>query len=328
MKLLVSRGRTTRRVAVLVVTGLAVAYIVWQINLRETLHVLAHASIGWWLLSCAIWILAVWPLAWRWRILLAARGVHERLGWCVRALFVSYAAAQVLPTSLGGDASRIYETSRKHPGRGGPAAGTVLLERVLGAVATLLLAAVGFALAVGQYSVGAYVWIELAFVVLAIVGGFVLFSTRLHPVFRWSQPLLRRLRLETPLREAYLAIHSFRGELPLLAGMFALTLVVQAVRVLAIWCSGKAVGVDLSPRPYYVMGPLLFLVMLIPFTINGLAVRESFFVSFLGSLGVSANRAFSTGFLFFLVTLVTSLPGAVIVAREGVKQRAEPGTAR
>ena len=85
--------------------------------------------------------------------------------------------------------------------------------------------------------------------------------------------------------------------------MFALTLVVQAARVLAIWCAGKAVGVDLSPRPYYVMGPLLFLVMLIPFTINGLAVRESFFVSFLGALGVSADQAFSAGFLFFLVTV-------------------------
>jgi len=58
--------------------------------------------------------------------------------------------------------------------------------------------------------------------------------------------------------------------------MFALTLVVQAVRVLAIWAAGKSVGVDLSPRPYYVMGPLLFLVMLVPFTVNGLAVRESF----------------------------------------------------
>ena len=52
----------------------------------------------------------------------------------------------------------------------------------------------------------------------------------------------------------------------------------------ACWRSGsaaKAVGVDLSPRVYYVMGPLLFLVMLVPFTINGLAVREAFFVSFL-----------------------------------------------
>jgi uncharacterized membrane protein YbhN (UPF0104 family) len=103
--------------------------------------------------------------------------------------------------------------------------------------------------------------------------------------------------------------------------MFALTLVVQAVRVLAIWCAGKAVGVDLSPRPYYVMGPLLFLVMLVPFTVNGLAVRESFFVSFLGNLGVPADRAFATGFLFFLVTIALAFPGLVIVLREGLRRR-------
>ena len=317
-----------RRAAILVVTGLAVAYIVWQINLRETLHVLAHASVGWWLVSCAIWIAAVWPLAWRWKMLLAAKDVHERFGWCVRTLFVSFATAQVLPTSLGGDASRIYETSRKHPGRRGPAAGTVLLERILGGSATLVLAAIGFALAIGHYPVTGYIWLELVFVVLTIAGGFLLFSKRLHPVLRRFQPLLRRFRLEAPLREAYIAIHSFRDRIPLLTGMFAITLVVQAFRVIAIWSAGKAVGVDLSPRPYYVMGPLLFLVMLVPFTINGLAVRESFFVSFLGGLGVSADQAFSTGFLFFLVTLVTALPGAVIVAWEGVNHRAEPKAAR
>jgi hypothetical protein len=88
--------------------------------------------------------------------------------------------------------------------------------------------------------------------------------------------------------------------------------------VLAIWCAGRAVGVDLSPRPYYVMGPLLFLVMLVPFTVNGLAVRESFFVSFLGALGVSADRAFATGFLFFVVTVALALPGAAIIAWEAL----------
>jgi hypothetical protein len=92
------------------------------------------------------------------------------------------------------------------------------------------------------------------------------------------------------------------------------------VRVLAIWAAGKGVGVDLSPRPYYVMGPLLFMVMLVPFTINGLAVRESFFVSFLGSLGVDADRAFATGFLFFVVTIALSLPGAIILAVENVRK--------
>jgi uncharacterized protein (TIRG00374 family) len=317
-----------RAAATLVVTGLATAYILWRIDLGKTGHVLAHASPAWWLASCAIWVASVWPLSWRWLKLLASTGVHERLGRLVRTTFVAYAAAQVLPTSLGGDASRIYETARRHPGLRGPVAGTVLLERALGGAATLLLAAVGFALAVGRYSIGGYLWVELAFVVLSVAGAFVLFSTRLHPLLHRTRPALQRLRLESILRDVYLALHAYRTRLRLLGWAFALTVAVQAVRVLAIWCAGKAVGVEFSPRPYYVMGPLLFLVMLVPFTINGLAVRESFFVSFLGGLGASADRAFSAGFLFFVVTVVVALPGAAIVAWEGLRTRAVPGAAR
>src|SRR5207248_2692398 len=114
-------------------------------------------------------------------------------------------------------------------------------------------------------------------------------------------------------------IHSYRGNAGLLVGVFALTLAVQAVRVLAIWMAGKAVGVELSPRPYYVMGPLLFLVLLVPFTVNGLAVRESFFVSFLGQLGVHADPAFATGFLFFVVNIALALPGLAIFLWESIR---------
>ncbi|MBV8257352.1 MAG: flippase-like domain-containing protein [Actinobacteria bacterium] len=323
-----SRARLVRAGSTLVVTGLCTAYIVWKIDLGRTGHLLAHARVGWWLLACAIMAGSVWPLAWRWRELLAARGVHERLPWLIRTSFVAYAAGQVLPTSLGGDATRIYETSRRHRGSGAAAAATVILERGLGGATTLVLAAVGFAIAVGRYSVGGYLWLELALVVGTVVGAVVLFSTRLHPLLHRVRPLLRAVRLERPLREVYVALHSFRGDRGVLAGMFSLTLAVQAARVLAIWASGKAVGVDLSPRPYYVMGPLLFLVMLVPFTINGLAIRESFFVSFLGTLGVGADAAFSTGFLFFVVTIAVSLPGAAIVGWEAVRHTAEPRTAQ
>jgi len=310
-----------KAVATLVVTGLCTAYILWKIDLGRTGHVLADARAAWWLASLAIMTLSVWPMAWRWQRLLAARGVHDPLSRLVRTYFVGYAAGQVLPTSLGGDASRIYETARRHEGAGGAAAGTVLLERALGGVATLVLAAAGFALAVGRYDVGGYLWVELAFVVLAAVLFAVLFSTRLRPLLGVVRPLLRALRVDRAVREAYLALHSFRRDTRLLAGVFALTLAVQAVRVLAIWCAAKAVGVDLSPRPYYVMGPLLFLVMLVPFTVNGLAVRESFFVSFLGQLGVGAERAFAAGFLFFVVTIALALPGVAIVLREGMRRR-------
>ena len=66
----------------------------------------------------------------------------------------------------------------------------------------------------------------------------------------------------------------------------------SACRRSVCWPSGSAArrsGSTSRRGPYYVMGPLLFLVMLVPFTVNGFAVRESFFVSFLGKLGVSSR---------------------------------------
>ena len=46
--------------------------------------------------------------------------------------------------------------------------------------------------------------------------------------------------------------------------------------MLAIWASAQAVGIELGPRIYYVMGPLFFVVLLVPFTLNGsLSARRS-----------------------------------------------------
>jgi glycosyltransferase 2 family protein len=312
-------NRLLRLVATLVVTGLATAYLIWKIDVSETLHAIVHANVGFFLAAVAIMVGSVWPMAWRWQRLLAARGIHDRLSWLVRAYFVAYTAGQLLPTAVGGDAVRIYETAKRHSGQGGPVAGSVLLERALGGAATLALAGVGFVLAVGKYDVGAYLWIEGAFVVATVVLAFALFSRSVRPLLAKTVPLLRLLRVERPIRAAYEGIHAYRGHPRLLAGVFTLTLAVQAVRVLAIWFAGRAVGVELSPRPYYVMGPLLFLVLLVPFSVNGIAVRESFFVSFLGNLGVDADKAFATGFLFFVVTLCLSLPGAVLLGWQSIR---------
>ena len=316
--------RFLRLSGTLVVTGLCLAYLIWKIDLSKTLHILAHANFGYFLGAVAIMVLSVWPMAWRWQRLLVARGIHDRLSWLVRAYFVAYTAGQVLPTAVGGDAVRIYETASRHPTRGGAVAGSVLLERALGGAATLALAAVGFALALGHYDVGAYLWIEGAFVLGTLVLAVALFSRRMRPLLARTAPLLRKVRLERPIRSVYEGIHAYRDHPGLLFGVFVLTLAVQTVRVLAIWLSGKAVGVDLSPRPYYVMGPLLFLVLLLPISVNGIAVRESFFVSFLGNLGVDADKAFATGFLFFVVTLALSLPGALLLGWQSLRGFTRP----
>jgi uncharacterized protein (TIRG00374 family) len=315
-------SRQIRVALTLAVTALATAYIVWKIDLRRTLEILGDTDFTLFAAAVGIMVVTTWPMALRWKWLLDAEGIHDRIGWLTRAYFVSYAASQVLPTAIGGDASRIYETAKRHPGNTGTIAGAVVLERAVGGAATLLLAAVGLAIALGEYDIGVYLWIEALFVVGTIVGGFLVFSRRARRWLGWLSPVFARMRLERPLRALYEGMHVFREHRRALAAVFVLTLGIQVARILAIWLCGEALGLGLSPKPYFVLGPLLFLVMLVPFTINGLAIREAFFIDFLTRLDVGADEAAATGFLFFATTIALALPGAAIIAWEALRSPA------
>ena len=311
--------RTLRIGGTVLFTGLAVGYLGWKIDLGKTADVLRHASLWWFGLAVAIMVLTVFPMALRWKWLLAAQGIHEHFPWLARSYFVSFAAGQILPTSIGGDAVRIFESSKRSEGRVADLTAIVLLERGLGGAATVLLGAVGFVLALGRYHVGAYLWLEGAFVAGTLVLIVLFFARGVRPYIARAAPLLRALRVERHVRAFYEGVHHFRGHPRLLLGVFTWSTVIQAIRVLAIWATARAVGIEIGPRLYYVMGPLFFLVLLVPFTLNGFAVREAFFVSFLGSAGVAADKGFAAGFLFFLVTVALATPGGLILLWEGLR---------
>jgi len=318
------RKRWFRVAATVLVTGVAAAYLVSKVDLRKTVDTIANASIPWLVLSAVLTLVTVPPQAWRWKMLLRARGVRESVLWLTRAYFVSYAVGQVLPTGVGGDASRMYETTRRHPGQGSPIAGSIVLERAIGGAVTLVLAALGLVLAVGHYPIGPYLWIEALFVVGTVAAGAVVFSAGLRRHLRRLVPLLTRLKVERFARALYEGIHGYRYHVSTMLGVAVITLAAQVSRIFAIWAGGRAVGVEVGIRPYVVLGPLLFLVMLVPFTVNGLCVREAFFVSFLGRLGVDADAAFATGLIFFIMTLLLALPGLVIILWEGFRRAPVP----
>ena len=140
----------------------------------------------------------------------------------------------------------------------------------------------------------------------------------------FALPAARRFRIERPARAVYEGVHGYRDHPWTLLVVCAVSVALQLTRVLAIYASARAVGIHLSVLPYIVLGPLLFLVMLVPFTVNGLGVREAFFVSFLGNLGVSADAAFACGFLFFVMTILLALPGLAVILWEQVFGRSAP----
>jgi glycosyltransferase 2 family protein len=313
------------KVALQIVVSVGVlALLLWQIDLQQTVDIIRDSHWGYVLGSFVIFLGTTWLMAWRWGALLAAKGIHEPFSWLLRMYFVSYAAGQVLPTAVGGDAVRIIEHSRRRPDAKATAAGAVFMERVIGSAATLILAAVGLAVAAGRYEGARLLFVlEVVFVAAMILLGLMLFSRRLGETLeRRLFPLGRSVKLEKPLRSLYWAMHEYRLSPGVLTVVLGVTVVSQFMRVIAIWLCGEAVGADVSPVVYIILGPLLFLVQMVPFTLNGLGVREAFFVVFLGRFDVPEDVAFAAGFLFYAVSVATSIPGGIILLWRSVRPAA------
>jgi uncharacterized protein (TIRG00374 family) len=308
----------------ILVSGAVLAFLLWQIDLEQTVDVIRESNWAYVALAFLILIATTWLMTWRWSALLAARGVHEPFSWLLGLYFVSYAAGQVLPTAVGGDAVRIIEHARRRPDARATAAASVFMERTLGSAATLILVALGLAVAVGRYEgVEILVVLEVVFLVAMVVLGLLLFSRRLgHALERRLFPLGRRVKLEKPLQALYWAMHEYRSAPGVMAAVLGVSVLSQLMRVVGIWLCGEAVGADVSPLVYIILGPLLFLVQMIPFTLNGLGVREAFFVLFLARFDVPEDVAFAAGFLFFAISIATCLPGAFILLWKSVRPAA------
>jgi glycosyltransferase 2 family protein len=315
------RSRRFRIAVQLAVSGAVIAYLVWQIDIGETADHIASSNPAYVVAAVAIFAATLWPQAWRWQVLLASKGIHEPLGWLTKLYFIGYAASQVLPTSVGGDAVRILEHARRRPKAKGEAAGAVLMERVVGSAGTLILVALGLVLAIGRYdNIGLVVQVEFAAIAATVLVAALVFSRRTHDFLQEHVfPRGAAVKLHRPLKSLWSALHGYRSEPRALGLALGATVVLQFVRTLAIWMCGEAVGLNLSPLVYVIFGPLLFLIMMIPITVNGLGVRESFFVFFLGRFGVDPAHAFAAGFLFFTVTVATALPGGFILALRSIR---------
>jgi uncharacterized protein (TIRG00374 family) len=300
----------------LAVSGGLIAFLLWKIDIGQTADQLASSNVLYVVLGALIFIATFVPMAWRWHVLLESKGIHEPFSWLTKMYLVGYAASQVLPTGVGGDAVRIVEHARRRRTAKGEVAGAVLMERVVGSAALLFVAAVGIALAAGRYdNMGLVLWIEIPCVAVLVVAGLLLYSRRTNAFLQEHIfPLGSRLRLHRPLSVVWTALHGYRWQRRAIATAFLITVGVQVVRMFSIWLCGEAVGIDVSPLVYVILGPILFLVTMVPVTVNGLGVRESFFVLFLGRFDVSSDAAFAVGFLFFAITIAAALPGGIVLA--------------
>jgi uncharacterized protein (TIRG00374 family) len=315
--------RLPRLLRLAVALGLT-SFVLWKSGPSGVLRAAAGADLTWLAGACALVIVDRVLMAYRWWILLCAVDVHRRppLAVVLRIFFVSTFVGTFLP-SVGGDVYRAFSLSR-HGVRSGQAAGSVLMDRLLGVLSMVIMAAAGLT-GVDSPAATPGVIGALAFTlaICALAFGMV-FSERLAAVGRgvsgWI-PVPRAQRLAVDLIAAIRRFADARREL---LGVLALSIAVQVLRILQAICLGRALGIPLPAALYFAFIPVIVLVMQLPVTIAGLGTGNWAFVTLFSQAGATRPDAFALSVLFIALGIIGNLPGAVLYAASPVEPARAP----
>jgi uncharacterized protein (TIRG00374 family) len=311
-----------RRIAIQVgLSALLIVAVLWQTSVHELTHAVRALSVGWFLAALAVNLVAVLVLTERWRVLLRARGrLQPGFGWLLETTLVSLLLGQVLPTAVGGDAVRAIDLSRRTGARA-EAISSVLVDKIVGTGALVVLAAAGAAAGGAGFGGDTVLLVELGVGIVCAGSLAVLFSRKAQRAIRPLRPLLRKLRIEGPARALYDALHAYRNHPATLLWVFVLACLAQLLRVVTVALLVHGMRLDVGFGTLLLLCPVLFLVTLVPISLNGVGLREATFVVVLASVGVARADAFVLGLAFFAVGVATALLGGVVLIRRSLVRR-------
>lgn len=254
--------------------------------------------------------------AWKWQLLLRGGGVEVPLVTCCRIYLAGMFGNLWLPTNIGGDAMRASLLQRSAEVKLSSAAASIIVERLTGFAALLLLACVGLALRGTGGQGASVVWGALLFFGALGIGWFALGRLAKSSESKFARKL-------SSLREA-LDFYGQKERRSLIWISLVLSLLFQASQVLLNIGLARAAELDLPAATFWWLGPLLSLSGLIPAGIGGFGVREGAALALLGNdfPHLAAGQIVAWSLLWQATVWLSSLPGVFFLS--GAREAREP----
>ena len=314
---------TLSRALRIVVAVALTAYVLFKSHPADVARVAAGASPSWLLLAVLFVVVDRAVNAYRWVVLLRAvtPGSRPRLGAVIHIFFVSSFVGNFLP-SIGGDVYRAYQLARLGV-RGGEAAASVLMDRIVGVLSMVIVAAVALYF-LRDLELPGVIPALLIVTVACAVAAAVVFSSGVAGWMVGLVQLIPMAKAESAARTLTDAIRRYASHHGALAAVLALSAVVQLLRVVQAYCLGRALDLSLPMIVYFGFIPVITLVMQLPITVAGLGTTQYAFEWMFGRVGVPSAVTFALSILFLALGTLGNLPGALLYALAGSGAAKDP----
>lgn len=246
----------------------------------------------------------------RWWLLLRGNGLAAPFAPVFLMNYAGIFFNNFLPGGVGGDLTRAFLASSGEE-RKAAVVGTILLDRVIGLVAMILMGAVCVTPVIGRFE-------DKTVVVFlyGLVGGMVVaYLVYFNPVLR--RKIGDRLPFRKTLAELDGVFRSIRERKPLAVAALGLSFLAQGSMILVVYGMARALGIDTAPLwAFFVFEPIIFILTAIPISVGGWGVQEGAYVALFATVAglMEPNQAIALSILFKLGLIAVSIPGGVLFA--------------
>jgi uncharacterized membrane protein YbhN (UPF0104 family) len=299
----------------LTVSVILLWFLFSRIDLEKLWAGTRSASVSWLIAALIIYAVTVVASVWRWQLLLNAQNVHVATNRLAGSYLVALFFNNFLPSNIGGDVIRIRDTAPQ-AGSKTLATAVVLVDRGLGLMGLVLVAACGASLAAGGATGGAlpigpaWLW-----------GGFLCGAALSAPAVlapagfgRMLQPLrvFHPDWIDNRIEKLTGVLSRFRDRPTALAGCFGGAVFVQAGTVAYYLAAANGLHIAIGPWDLAVIVPISFLLQMAPVSINGFGVREAAFSLYFSRLRLPLESALLVSLVPTMLVMFFSLSGAAV----------------
>ncbi|MDF1542820.1 MAG: lysylphosphatidylglycerol synthase transmembrane domain-containing protein [Anaerosomatales bacterium] len=304
------RAGTLIRAAVSIV---ALALVFSRVPPADVLAAILSLDPAWFLAAFGAVYAAIVLSAYKWLLLLRARGYSVGIVRLTRHYLVGLFFNNFLPTSVGGDVVRAWDVGKDLDDAPGGAA-SVIAERLIASLGLGLTAALGlpFVEAGPQATVAVVVVLAASATLVALF----LMPSRSAGMMRGAMGG-RFEGVSDWVGEAVCGVRETLHHRGAVVLVLVLSMLFQVLVAAVNYCIFEALGSPVGLAECIVYSSIVSAVTMVPISISGHGVREAGYAYFFGLAGVPASLAVTGSLLFFLFVAVATLPGAVLFALGG-----------
>ena len=277
-----------------------------KVDISDLLSRLGFTSAVWIALAIAATLSQVFASALRWREISADCGASLSVAQAVRYCMIGSFFNQTLPSSIGGDAMRLWLVGRGSAGWRA-AAYSIFVDRAIGLIALglLIAASLPWSLRLINDPQGRLALMFVDLVALAAAGGFLLLG-RLH--WRW----LGHIRAVHHLRTCSVITNRAIFNRERWPKITFLSLLIHFLAVVIAWCVVKAIAAPVLFGEIFLLVPPVMLITMLPISIAGWGVREASMAVTFGYAGLATGEGVNVSLLYGGVFLVVGALGGLV----------------